>query len=308
MFNQTSKYEETIRRALEAGGPLTGSELVEATGANGLELWKACMSSEELLVQSIARYYMRLDRRVKGYARLSPSIYREFLTYSVIGTSEQAEEVETKARAIREHVEEVSRAKYHLAKSVISSLAAKLDTELPIHERLCVLIAGDIVFGMAHDVPRPERSTGRLVNGSDMDLVVIVDEQFPQDLRKRIDEATFSEKYRLLITPHIREEIDYVVKDLDKVREQLQFDTFKRMVACKIMDEGKLLFGNPAIFKQIKEMLERSGVKQKLLDLEKKAWQFRRQACRCLRAGWEDKDRHDILCLFYPTEESEEFE
>jgi len=35
---------------------------------------------------------------------------------------------------------------------------------------------------MAHDAPRPERSTGKLVKGSDMDLVVVVDDLFPKEL------------------------------------------------------------------------------------------------------------------------------
>ncbi len=297
-----------IRLVLEKKGPLTGSELLEEMDVDGLSLWGACMSSEDLCVRSIARHYLRLDRRVEGFGRLSPSIYREFLTYTVLGTRGQQHQVDEKAAAIEEHIREISNSKLSLARSIISGLAASLDTEFPLQERMCVIIAGDIVFEMAHDVPRPERSTGRLVNGSDMDIVIIVDDEFPDHIKRRIDDTIFSEKYRLLITPHIREEIDYVVKDLNKVREQLHFDTFKRMVACKIMDEGKFLFGSRVMFKQIKEMLERSGVKQRLLDLEKKAWEFRREACRCLCAGWEEKDRHDILCLFYPTEESEEFE
>jgi hypothetical protein len=45
------------------------------------------------------------------------------------------------------------------------------------------------------------------------------------------------------MAPHVREEIDYVVKDLDRVREQMRFDTFKRMVACKILQEGIFLYG-----------------------------------------------------------------
>ena len=300
--------QDKIKSALHSSGPLTGSELNSVTGLDGLELWKECMFRSDLYVKSIARHYMRLDRRVKGYARLSPSIYREFLTYTVIGTQNQVKEVEAKADALKQHIAKVSKAKYHLARSVISGLASKLDTELPIEDRLCVIIAGDIVFDMAHDVPRPERSTGRLVNGSDMDLVVVVDDLFPEDLRKRIDEAIFAEKYKLLVTPHIREEIDYVVKDLNKVKEQLQFDTFGRMVACKILHEGKLLFGSKALFNQIKELLENNGIVQKLHDLEQRAWQFRQQALKILGSQWKQKDRHDILCLFYPTEESEEFE
>jgi len=299
---------KNIHEALKDLGPMTGAELLESTGIEGLQLWRQCMKCDDLVIYSVARHYMRLDRRVQGYARLSPSIYREFLTYTIIGTQEQREQVEAKAACVRTHVQEVSRAKLSLAKSVISGLAAKLDSEFPLEERLCVLLAGDIVFDMAHDVPRPERSTGKLVRGSDMDLVVIVDDDFPEQLKKRIDEAIFAEKYRLLMTPHIREEIDYVVKDIRKVREQLRFDTFRHMVACKIMHEGRFLYGSRGLFNHIKDLLEKEGIAQKLLGLEKRAWEFRKEACKCLCSDLDEHRRHEILCLFYPTEESEEFE
>jgi hypothetical protein len=58
-----------------------------------------------------------------------------------------------------------------------------------------------------------------------MDLVVVVDDQFPKASMERMDEAIYKEKYRLLITPHLREEIDYIVKKLERVREQVRFDT-----------------------------------------------------------------------------------
>ena len=37
------------------------------------------------------------------------------------------------------------------------------------------MLAGDIVYGMGHDAPRSERSTGQMVRGSDVDLVVITE-------------------------------------------------------------------------------------------------------------------------------------
>ena len=43
----------------------------------------------------------------------------------------------------------------------------------------------------------------------------------------------YKEKYSLLISPYEKEEIDYIVKSVSKVKEQLKFDTFKHMVACK---------------------------------------------------------------------------
>jgi hypothetical protein len=161
---------------------------------------------------------------------------------------------------------------------------------------------------MAHDVPRPERSTGKLVKGSDMDLVVVVDDQFPKASMERMDEAIYKEKYRLLITPHLREEIDYIVKKLERVREQVRFDTFRHMVACKLLQEGTLLYGSEEVFHTLKTMLRDHGVTQKLKELESKARIFRKEAEDYLLTENPQKIREESLNLFYPTEESEEFE
>jgi hypothetical protein len=62
---------------------------------------------------------MRLDQRVEGLARLSPSILREFLTYSVIGLASDPLAARGKADKILLHIEEVSKAKSQLAYSIV---------------------------------------------------------------------------------------------------------------------------------------------------------------------------------------------
>jgi len=93
-----------------------------------------------------------------------------------------------------------------------------------------------------------------------------------------MDEMIYREKQNVLMTPHLREEMDYVVKDLARVREQMGFDTFKRMVACKILQESTLLFGNQDLFKTIKSMLQEQGITEKLVRMEDQAAIFRRDA------------------------------
>jgi hypothetical protein len=300
--------ERKILQLIREKGPLTGSELWEATGEEGLLLWRACRLSPELSVRTVGSRYLRLDRRAEGYARLSPSILREFLTYSVIGLSQDPRSVARRARAVVSHIEEVSRWKSQLAYNVISALAGRFEHGATLNEHACFILAGDIVYNMAHDVPRPERSTGRLVQGSDMDLVVIVDELFPPELIGRLDETIYQEKYRLFITPHIREEIDYIVKDFNRVREQLRFDTFKHMVACKILEEGAFLFGSEAIFERLKSLLRDYGVLEKLRGMERQAQLFRIRAEEFLLREDPEKIGESGSYLFYPVEESEEFE
>jgi len=300
--------EKEIIKVLEEKGPLTGAELLETLGDDALLLWRACKLSELVAVQTIGCRYLRLDSKVDGFARLSPSILREFLTYSVLGLPWDQDSLVRKAHEVASHIKEVSRAKLELAKNIFSTVLSGLENDVLIKERACILIAGDIVYDMAHDAPRPERSTGKLVKGSDMDLVVVVDDLFPKELMERMDEMIYREKQKVLITPHLREEVDYVVKDLARVREQMEFDTFKRMVACKILQESTLLFGKQDLFETIKAMLLEQGITEKLMRMEEHAAIFRRDAETTLLREDPAKIKNEGLYLFYPTEESEEFE
>jgi hypothetical protein len=300
--------EKKIRELVGDRGPLTGAELLDALDSDPLPVWRTCISSRQLAMQRAGTRYLRLDRRVPGIARLSPSILREFLTYSAIGLAEEPATLEKKVKHIAAGIEGVSRAKSVLLYRTVSSLETQLESEIRLDDGVCFILGGDIVYNMAHDVPRPERSTGRLVRGSDMDMVVVVDDRFPAELTMKLDDAIYREKYRLLTAPHLREEIDYIVKDLKRVREQARFDTFKHMVACKILHEGALLHGSELLFHRVKTTLREFGVIAKLRAMEEKAKGFRREAVHYLLSEDPDQIKEESLYLFYPTEESEEFE
>lgn len=298
--------EDGIIDIIKAKGPMTGSELEKISGGDPLLLLRVCRLSDKLSIRTIGTRYLRFDRNIEGYARLSPSILREFLTYSVIGLTDDPGPIEKRALEIESNIERISRAKSNLAYNIVSSLMDRFEYDL--QERICFIIAGDIVFNMAHDVPRPERSTGKMVKGSDMDIVVIVDDQFPERQKDRLDEEIYKEKFSLLLNPYMKEEIDYIVKDISRVKEQVKFKTFKHMVACKILHEGTLLFGSEDIFHTIKSLLREEGVYEKIDTLERSAVEFRLKAENYLLKEDIKKIKKDSYHLFYPTEESEEFE
>jgi len=300
--------EKKIIKLIEEKGPLTGAELLAEIKGDPILILRTCKLSKGLAIRIVGTRYLRFDRKIEGYARLSPSILREFLTYSVVGLSGDPRFMETRAKDIFSHIEEVSRAKSELAFNVVSALANRLGNDPLIREQSCFIIGGDIVFNMAHDVPRPERSTGKIVKGSDMDIVVIVDDLFPEGLMKRLDEEIYREKYNLLLNPYMKEEIDYIVKRLATVREQVKFDTFKHMVACKILHEGAFLYGSDKIFHIVKAMLRESGVTEKMSAMEERARAFRKKEQEYLICEDPDRIKEEGLHLFYPTEESEEFE
>lgn len=303
-----SPLEKEIISLIKKSGPLTGSEIRALSGGDDLTLWRTCRLSRSLQTHTAGIRYLRLDRRVEGLARLSPSVLREFLTYSVVGLVGDENSVKRKVQMVRTHIEGVSRSKFEMAYDVVAGLENQMENERLLHEKVCFILAGDIVYNMAHDVLRPERSTGRLVKGSDIDLVVIVCDDVPDAWMKKLDDCIYQKKYRALVTPHLNEEIDYIVKKLTRVRNQLHFDTFRHMVACKILKEGKLLYGSKDIFFTVKNMLSEYGVTEKLGHLEKQARVFRQEAEERLLGENPEKTREDKLYLFYPTEESEEFE
>lgn len=302
------ELENRIIQLVSDKGPLTGAEICATLEEDELLLWRASRLSENLQVFTIGRRYLRLDRNIDGFARLSPSILREFLTYSVIGLRGGVPALRHRADQIETHTRAVSKEKLELSRTVISALMGQMECEFLLREQACFIIAGDIVYDMAHDVPRPERSTGRMVKGSDIDLVVVVDDAFPRGLMERLDSVIYQEKQKILMTPHLREEIDYIVKDLARVRTQLAFDTFKHMLACKILQEGVLLYGSENLFHEIKSMLHDHGITEKLTTMEHQARIFRKEAERHLLTEDPGRIREENLSYFYPEEESEEFE
>ena len=207
-------------------------------GEQAFACWRAAVLSPRLVVRRVGTRYLRLDHKVEGFARLSPSILREFLTYSVVGLVDDVPALDRRAAEVFAHVRAVSRAKLELATGVVAGVAARIAEDADGGGDYCIFLAGDVVYDMAHDVPRPERSTGKMVRGSDLDLVAVVDDAAPEALLRRLDAEIYQQKYRYLINPSAREEIDYIVKPLARLREQMECDTFKKMVACNCSSDA----------------------------------------------------------------------
>ena len=299
-------HDFDVAAMLRHEGPLTGAELADRTRVEPLALWRHCRRAPEISCERIGRRYLRLDRAVEGYARLSPSIRREFLTYTVLGLEANPEPARAKAAALAREIERISRDKLELAREIMISVVDGLPEAESLRAKACFLIGGDVVYGMSHLVPRPESSTGKMVNGSDLDIVVIANDDLPDSAIKSLDDAIYRKKSYLLMHPSYREEIDYIIKRLARVREQLAFDSLKSMIACKIMAEGEFLTGNRQIFDTIKELVERSGAAAGIAVLQARAISEREQAEQSLLES--DCGLHETGCanLFFTAEEGEE--
>ncbi len=297
---------QDIVNIVRENGPLTGAQLLEKTNMEPLPLWQVCQQSPDIHFECIGKRFVRLDRNVEGYARLSPSIRREFLTYTVLGLQEQAAGIEAKAQLLREEIRQISRAKLELAREAMEATVQTLPQRQFILEQICFLIAGDITYDMAHAVPRPEISTGKMVRGSDLDIVAVAEDDVPKETLKALDDAILKKKYFLLVHPNYQEEIDYLVKNISKVREQLAFDSFQHMIASKIIHESQLLHGSSAVFKKLKGMVEEFGVPAKLAAFEQRAKENRKEAEINLLQSDIRKVDEAFLNLFYTREEGDE--
>ena len=296
-----------IADILARRGPLTGAELAAAGDVpDVLDLWRAC-HAPDILHRRIGRRYMRLDSAVDGYARLSPSIRREFLTYTLVGLAGQTAALDARAAELERSIAAISREKLDLARENVCMALASLPDEPLILRNAVFMIAGDITYQMAHRVPRPEKSSGQMVRGSDLDVIIVATDDLPESAMRALDDAIYRQKHYLLTHPDHREEIDYVLKPLAKVRRQLAFDRFEHMVACKILCECRLLYGSPFLFEDVMRLVDASGVRGKLDALQAAAETFRTRAEHVLldpvatAASGENS-----LDLFYTREEGDE--
>lgn len=293
-------------RILRENTSLTGKELRDLTGLEELSLWRECRRDPRIETRIAGKRYLRLDRRVKGYARLSPSIKREFLTYTICGLKDNLEEIEARTRSLVEDTRDISRKKLDFSRQTLTRIVQNSKNREEILARACFIIAGDIVYEMAHLEPRPESSTGRLVRGSDLDIIIVTENDMPEEIVRELDQDIYNEKYLCLVKPEIREEIDYIIKDMDRTRSQMSFDTFEHMVAAKIFWEGELLYGSPTAFDAVKSMLDEFSIPERLERLTEEAGANRDQAESFLLEGMGTLSEEECLKLFYTREEADE--
>jgi len=298
--------ETEIAEWLERDGPLTGAELVARTEQEALPLWRACRTSDKIGYELVGRRYLRFDRTLDSWARLSPSIGREFLTYTVFGGSGQEVALRKRADKLARDSERISRVKSYLARETMASVLAETEPGAALAGKVTFIIAGDVTYRMAHAVPRQEPSTGLMVRGSDLDVIVVASDDMPEHALRELDSAIYRRKHYLLVNPAHREEIDYVVKRVAKVREQLRLDTFEHCVASKILHEGEMLCGSREVFDLVKTLVWESGVAGWIAELTRQAASERATAEQYLISDGGDAPADRYVNLFYTREEHAE--
>jgi hypothetical protein len=296
--------EGDITSILAETGPIAGAQLVERTGIEVLSLWRHCRKAPSIQLKTAGSRFLRLDRNVEGYARLSPSIRREFLTYTFVGLDSHGKELEAKVEELDREIRRISRFKFDIASTSIVSALDVLPGKDVVLEKACFIIAGDVVYNMSHTVSRPEKSTGEMVRGSDLDIIVVAEDDMHPEMANSLDNAIHKRKHLLLVND--REEIDYLIKSMSRVREQLKFDIFSSMVACKILNEGRFLHGNRSVYKNVKRLIDEHQIPHRLKALEDRAISRREAAEAQLQDGCTENNRAECYNLFYTHAEEDE--
>ncbi|VAV97378.1 hypothetical protein MNBD_ALPHA06-83 [hydrothermal vent metagenome] len=299
MFDQ--KLEQKILDFLPEHGSVSGAELCEAFGQRYFELWRICMNSELLCNTYYARHYLRIDAKLPGFARLSPSILRNFLTYTCISTLPNLQNAIEEGEAKRQIHRDISEKKRTTALRIIEET---FDADLL--KRVAILIAGDVCRNMAHEVPRPERASGEIVKGSDIDLILVIETE-DTELRDELENRLLETKAIYLRHPALREEIDFVVNSLPHYQTVGSFETPSQMISCKTGLESQFLAGNRLLAVDMRSILTSADIPRKVLDLSERAFSERMHTVERLRKNPDAIHEQHERRLFYFSDEVWEF-
>ncbi len=302
--------EARVMDVLETHGPLTGNELsLKTSEANPIDLWRVCYQSNMLRVINCARYYLRYDILRENQLRLSPSILRDFLTFSLVFQPHQrTQALESSALLSNKH-RTISRHKTGIARQAILSLDE--DVLGALSENACFFISGDVAYFLGHAVPRIHPEYETTIKGSDIDILIIYNNHVDESLIKAAEDQFLKFKSRALRDPQIGEEIDFLFKPVSKIFSQLAYRDIHDKIASKILYESFYLFGRMDLYERLLFELEVSGAKAKIeMDFET-ALAERKETFRKIFALSDDAEIEldpEIQSLFYFSQERLEFQ
>lgn len=300
-----SDIEARVIRTLEEKGPRIGKELaLDLPDVPSLALWQACYQSRQLHISHFASYYLRFDITRDDQVRLSPSILRDFLSFTLFGLPGQRDQMIERQGTLSNYHREVSKQKIAVAQDVMSNLLTQMPRE--IRANLCAFIAGDLAYFLAHNEPREHAGIGEMIKGSDIDIIVIYQDLAP-DIVAGIENDITELKNFYLRHPNHRHEIDFIVKSRGKMERQFRYTDIHDKIASKIAYESMFLGGSLPLYMAVRDAMKRTGVDE-LIEMDfAHALQDRKNAMRTL-LEWQSGELDDeTRSLFYFSQERVEF-
>lgn len=299
-------FETKIINILNSEGPLLGKEIMEHFERRDYtNVWKTCFQCSIFHVSHFARYYLRYDIAREDHIRLSPSILRDFLSFTIISLPHQRSQVIDRQIILSNKHREISMRKLKIARDAL--LDIDLDLREALDRKSCSFISGDISYFLAHDEPREAHGTGELVRGSDIDIITVYEDDTDPDLIKRADEAMLQKKHILLKQPSVREEIDFIYKPYQKIREQFSYDDIKQKIACKILYESLFIAGSLQLYAKLQQDMEDAGVTKKIEADFLTALEERNTAIKTIMSSQHDLNDSNLQSLFFFSQERLEF-
>tara|TARA_R100000935_G_scaffold43856_1_gene66422 strand:+ start:1984 stop:2955 length:972 start_codon:yes stop_codon:yes gene_type:complete len=303
---EKDQIEAEVIRIISEQGPRIGKELAEALPTvSTLALWQACNRSQRFLVSHFASYYLRYDITRDDQVRLSPSILRDFLSFTLFGLPDQRYKMIERQGSLSNMHREISREKIGIAQDVMKQLFVSLGREL--RSQLCAFIAGDLSYYLAHNDMREHSASGEMVKGSDIDIVIILSEALPDEVKERIDGEMIALKNFYLRHPSYRHEIDFICKRKSVMERQFQYSNIHDKIASKIAYESMFLGGSLTLYMEVRDAMMRTGVDTLIeADFEHALKDRKYAMTKLLEASSEVLD-DETRSLFYFSQERVEF-
>lgn len=301
-----AEVEARIVAQIGERGPQLGKELAFAMpDIPVLALWQACFRSQSFLISHFASYYLRYDITREDQVRLSPSILRDFLSFTLFGLPGQREQMIERQGSLSNTHREISREKIALAQSAMKAVFLKLTRE--IRSQLCAFIAGDLAYFLAHNEPREHAASGEMVKGSDVDIVIILSDALPEAVKETIDAEMVRLKSIYLRHPDYRQEIDFITKRQSVMERQFGYGDIHDKIASKIAYESMFLGGSLTLYMEVREAMSRLGVDKLIEGDFDHALKDRKNAMRKLLHVDASTIDDETRSLFYFSQERVEF-
>jgi len=242
---------------------MIGKELLEALGdADSMIVWKICRNNPRFRLKNSARYYLRYDITRENQLRLSPSILRNFLSFTLVHLADQSVRAVERSILLSNLHRVISLKKLQFARQAILSL--KPEIRAVLQEHACAFIAGDISYFLAHDEPRRVNNTDFMVKGSDIDIVFVHTPEVSAEFVKMAEEEFTKIKFKYLKDPAVMQEIDFIFKPISKMIDQLSYKTIAEKIASKILYESSYLFGSLEMYDAMTKQLKLHGTEAKI--------------------------------------------
>ena len=298
--------EKRVIQLIAEKGPLIGKELAQSMpDVPVLALWQACYRSQTFRVSHFASYYLRYDITREDQVRLSPSILRDFLSFTLFGLPGQRDQMIERQGTLANMHREISREKIYVAQLVMKQLFVSLGRE--VRSQLCAFIAGDLAYFLAHNEPREHAASGEMVKGSDIDIVIILSESLPDEIKTRIDNEMTALKSFYLRHPQFRHEIDFICKRKSVIERQFQYTDIHDKIASKIAYESMFLGGSLTLYMEVRDAMSRTGVDGLIEQDFEHALKDRKNAMHTLLNVPGDTIDEETRSLFYFSQERVEF-